>query len=438
MSCKKQYTAEPDPGGEPPVTQPYTTMTGTSSRLRHLRSLAASGDRIRAVQACLDFLRHVGNEYERLEVYNDTSHDGDDFGTREVEKLLAGVLRDDATPVETVRAAADAVAELRKMPACAGYGLVSFDEVDEAVSYRTADADTYLSELDRRIGLQGREYLRIMEDGGDTGTGLTLHVFDDLGDSLLKKIGYLRQSGRTEDADAVIRKYGHVPAVRSLVINERMATGDYVGALAAIDEGIGVYGDDGYASTAEWHRRKISLLERKGDVKGVVEEYRRLFRQFLSDKKAYLEKLKALVPPKEWREFATGLFRDIPHVTDGDCVLICDLIVKEGLHRCLAGILMANGMSFRRSEIFAKYAGYLTREEQSVFVRRVIADLRARLGHAKSKSYAYIVEEMGVLHDSCPAGKELVSEFAGEVAARYGNRPALLGQLASRSLLPCP
>lgn len=155
-------------------------------------------------------------------------------------------------------------------------------------------------------------------------------MFDDLEDSLLKKIEYLRKPGRQEDAAAVIHEYRHVPAIRSLIINEYIANGDDDGALAAIDEGIAIYGDDGYGSTAKWHKQKIALLEKKGDKRGVIEEYRRLFRQFLSDKKTYFEKLKELVPQEEWKEFATRLFRDIPHVSDEDCISVCDLIIYHG------------------------------------------------------------------------------------------------------------
>lgn len=225
------------------------------------------------------------------------------------------------------------------MAAYDDYCLASFSKVDEAISYRIADANTYLAELDRRIERCGRNYRRIMNEREGAGTDLVLYRFDDLEDS---------------------------------------------------------------------------------------EEYRRLFRQFLSDKKTYFEKLKELVPQEEWKEFATRLFRDIPHIGDEDCILVCDLIVREQLYRCLPSILMANEVSFHRSEIFAKYVNYLSEEEQTGFVNMIIDKLRDRLSFAKSKSYGYITDEMRVLHDSCPVGGKLISEFAKEVITRYGNRPALI------------
>lgn len=313
--------------------------------------------------------------------------------------------------------AENAMAEIRKMAAYDDYFLTSFADVDEAISYRTADVDAYLAEIDRRIERQGRDYRRLMNGKEDAGTNLTLYVFDDLEDSLLKKIEYLRKPGRQEDAAAVIHEYRHVPAIRSLIINEYIANGDDDGALAAIDEGIAIYGDDGYGSTAKWHKQKIALLEKKGDKRGVIEEYRRLFRQFLSDKKTYFEKLKELVPQEEWKEFATRLFRDIPHVSDEDCISVCDLIVQEQHYRCLPKILMANKESFQRSEIFAKYAEYLNEDEQTGGINMIITKLRDRLSYAKSKSYGYITDEMRVLYDSCQVGRKLVSEFVKEVIA---------------------
>ncbi len=401
-------------------------MINISTKLNHFKSLIESRDYIPAVQAGLDFFCHVGSEYERLEIYNDQSYDGDDFGTREVERLLAEVIRNDATSIETVRSVENEMAKIRKMAAYDDYYLASFSKVDEAISYRIADADTYLAELDRRIERYGRNYRRMVNGREDAGMDLVLYMFNDLEDSLLKKIGYLRRLEKQEDATTVIHEYRHVPAIRSLIINEYMANGDDDGALAAIDEGIGIYGDDGYSSTAKWHKQKIALLEKRGDKKGVIEEYRRLFRQFLSDKKMYFEKLKELVPPKEWKEFAMSLFCDIPHIDDEDCILVCDLIVHEQLYRCLLRILMANEGSFHRSEIFAKYVKYLNEEEQTGFINMIIDKLRDRLSYAKSKSYGYITDEMRVLHDSCPVGGKLVSEFVKEVILRYGNRPALI------------
>lgn len=392
-------------------------MVHTSTRLNELKSLIKAKDHFTAVKSGLDFLRYVGSEYERLEIYNDQSYDGDDFGTLEAEKLLADVIRNDETPIETVRMAENAMAEIRKMAAYDDYFLTSFADVDEAISYRTADVDAYLAEIDRRIERQGRDYRRLMNGKEDAGTNLTLYVFDDLEDSLLKKIEYLRKPGRQEDAAAVIHEYRHVPAIRSLIINEYIANGDDDGALAAIDEGIAIYGDDGYGSTAKWHKQKIALLEKKGDKRGVIEEYRRLFRQFLSDKKTYFEKLKELVPQEEWKEFATRLFRDIPHVSDEDCISVCDLIVQEQHYRCLPKILMANKESFQRSEIFAKYAEYLNEDEQTGGINMIITKLRDRLSYAKSKSYGYITDEMRVLYDSCQVGRKLVSEFVKEVIA---------------------
>ena len=56
----------------------------------------------KVVRSGLDFLRFVAEEYICLEVYNNQECDGDDFFTYQVEKELAQVLRDEATPVESV------------------------------------------------------------------------------------------------------------------------------------------------------------------------------------------------------------------------------------------------------------------------------------------------------------------------------------------------
>lgn len=260
---------------------------------------------------------------------------------------------------------------------------------------------------------------------------MSLYDFDGLGDVLQKKIDYLRRHGRNGDAEKVVQDFRHVPAIRTMIINERLDAGDDDGALSAIDEGISIYGDDGYSNTADWHKLKIGILERRNDRDGIMDEYRWLFRQFLSDKETYYKKLKELVPKDEWKDFAAKLFSDIPHISDEECVQVCDMIVEEQLYGCLAGTLLENRTSFQRSEIFAKYAKYMDEEGQAWFIGMVMEELRQRLTYVKSKSYGYIEDEIKILYASCPIGKRMMTDFVGEIAAKYGNRPALMRKLGS-------
>lgn len=88
--------------------------------------------------------------------------------------------------------------------------------------------------------------------------------------------------------------------------------------------------------------QKVAILEKQNDKAGLIEEYRRLFRQHLVDKRTYFKKLKELVAKEEWDEFVVKLFGDIPHITDDDCILVCDMIVEEKKFSCLMKILMDN------------------------------------------------------------------------------------------------
>lgn len=51
-------------------------MIYTTEKLNHLKSLIKAKDYIAAIKSGLDFFRYVGNEYERLEIYNDQYYDG--------------------------------------------------------------------------------------------------------------------------------------------------------------------------------------------------------------------------------------------------------------------------------------------------------------------------------------------------------------------------
>ena len=82
------------------------------------------------------------------------------------------------------------------------------------------------------------------------------------------------------------------------------------------------------------------------------------------------------------------LFGDIPHITDDDCILVCDMIVEEKKFSCLMKILMDNVMSFSRVNLFKKYAPYMSEEDQAAYTNHVIGELRMHLSYAKPKSYA--------------------------------------------------
>ena len=92
-----------------------TIMIQSYTKYKRFKSLVDAKENEKAVRSGLDFLRFVAEEYSRLEVYNNQECDGDDFFTYQVEKELALVLRDEATPIESVAAAQKEMAEIEKM-----------------------------------------------------------------------------------------------------------------------------------------------------------------------------------------------------------------------------------------------------------------------------------------------------------------------------------
>ena len=150
-----------------------------------------------------------------------------------------------------------------------------------------------------------------------------------MGKLLIKKIEYLRSHGRENEVGGIMEEYKYVPDVCSFKINELLEKGLEDEALKEIDKTIAVYGDDACNTTEPWHLQKIGILEKRNDKAGIIAEYRRLFRQFLVDKRPYFEKLKELVAKEDWDEFVVKLFGDIPHITDDDCIEVCAMIVEE-------------------------------------------------------------------------------------------------------------
>ena len=134
------------------------------TKYKQFKSFVDAKENGKAVRNGLDFLRFVAEEYCRLEVYNNQECDGDDFFTYQVEKELAQVLRDEATPIESVTVAQKEMAEIEKMEAYDDYCLCFFDHIREAINFRLADADTYLADLDKQIKHHTYEYRRLVND----------------------------------------------------------------------------------------------------------------------------------------------------------------------------------------------------------------------------------------------------------------------------------
>lgn len=139
-------------------------MIQSFSKYKQFKSLVDVKENDMAVRKGLDFLRFVAEEYSRLEVYNYQDFDGDDFFTYGVEKILAEVLRDENTSLESVGIARNELKTIEKMEAYDDYCLCFFDHVHEAIKYRLDDAESYLEELDKQIKQHSWNYKRDIED----------------------------------------------------------------------------------------------------------------------------------------------------------------------------------------------------------------------------------------------------------------------------------
>ena len=74
------------------------------------------------------------------------------------------MLRDEATPIESVATAQKEMAEVEKLEAYDDYSLCFFDHISEAINFRLGDADSYLADLDKQIKHHTHEYKRLVND----------------------------------------------------------------------------------------------------------------------------------------------------------------------------------------------------------------------------------------------------------------------------------
>lgn len=341
------------------------------------------------------------------------------------------MLRNDRTPKECVETAQKEIAEIEAMEAYDDYCLAFFDNVHEAIDFRLASAERYIEEMDKQIERHSKEYKKDLEGGGFEYL-CALHKYDALDDLLQKKIDYLRSMGDEKGIERVVEEYLYMPSVSAHLVNGLMNDGKDEEALAAIDKILMVFRVDRFMGSAQLHLKKALLLERKGDMKGVAEEYRRVFRQHLSNKRLYFDRMKEIFPLEEWDDFVVKAFEDIPCITDDDCENVCDLIVEEKKYQCLLKILKQNSSSTHRTEYFKRYARYMSEDNQRAYADFVIDDLRLRLRYADSGSYHYIVDEIMLLCSTCEVAKSMGIDFVAEIMVKYGNRRALMRELTSK------
>ena len=170
-------------------------------KYKQFKALVDAKDYENAVRSGLDYLRFVADEYIRLEVYAYQECDGDDFLTYEVEKELAQMLRDEATPLESVAMAQKEMAEIEKMETYVDCCLCFFDHIREAINFRLEDADTYLADLDKQIKHHTYEYKRLVNNEYFDQLS-SVFRFEELGKLLIKKIEY--------QSYAKLKSYGYI------------------------------------------------------------------------------------------------------------------------------------------------------------------------------------------------------------------------------------
>lgn len=177
------------------------TMIQFYPRYKQFKALLDAKDYGKTVRCVLDYLRFVADEYIRLEVYAYQECDGDDFLTYEVEKELVQVLRNEATPIESVAMAQKEMAEIERMEAYDDCCLCFFDHIREDINFRLADADTYLADLDKQIKHHTYEYKRLVNNEFFDQLS-SVFRFEELGKLLIKKIEYLSY--------AKLKSYGYI------------------------------------------------------------------------------------------------------------------------------------------------------------------------------------------------------------------------------------
>lgn len=317
------------------------------------------------------------------------------------ELLIDGEDIDDDTQRGLIVEMADRIKELMNCP------LIQMGFVWEDIQEKMQSPKHYLSYLNNKI------------KRGDT--------YDEER-FFRKRLKFLDKLGKRQEALADIDKRVArqiMAPLRTIAIETLIEWGEYERALVLIRS---VEEQDFYAYSGQYDKKLVDVLEKIGDRNRSVDILKAEFVK-AGRKKVYYERLNELLDNQEWEDFISCILADADHVFELDYDDIEAQIYMERKEYDKL-ILFCRRRSYNADENLKKYGMYMPLEDQKE-VAEYIADRTKRCiaDCKRSKDYAYHVQRIQDMIDSCDGGKIVAGELVPYLCEHYDNRPALIGML---------
>lgn len=243
-----------------------------------------------------------------------------------------------------------------------------------------------------------------------------------------KKLRFLDKIGERQEALADINKREAnqiIAPLRTVAIEQLMEWGEYERVLELIRS---VDEQDFYAYSGKYDVNLVDVLKKIGDRNRSVDILKTEFVK-AGRKEVYYKRLRELLDKQEWEEFISDIMADADHVFELDYDDIEAQIYMERKEYDKL-ILFCRRRNYHADENLQKYSKYMPLDDQKEVAeyianrtKRCIADCK------RSKDYAYHVQKIQDMIDSCEGGKIVAKELVPYLCEHYGNRPALIGML---------
>lgn len=238
------------------------------------------------------------------------------------------------------------------------------------------------------------------------------------------KLSLYQRRRSAAEVDSYIRKQGHMPYFRKLLLQQQLDRGDFENLYREAEEGI-MHDADYPGLVHEWMNWILKGAQTAGDTERVRAVTWKLLLDSRNGEIEMLEVLKTTVAAEQWPELRDRLFSEMAGVSFYDHRLIPFYIHEKLYDRLWAAVKERPAI-----DTFIRYAEYLLpryAEEMAELSRELVQ--RRLISASNRQFYAEAALLLKLLKTN--GAKQQAKAIAAAVLSRYTNRPAMRAEFRS-------